>query len=116
MTGTLLINKDAAGIVLNPPLASDSSFIRSDTAGVNNWYIGKGGADNGLGFYSYVTRGGVYITNGGDIALSPKGVEMAQVNNVRFYVHGERWTASQSGGWNDRWGLEAPIFVDHGYV
>ena len=116
MTGTLLINKDAAGIVLNPPLASDSSFIRSDTAGVNNWYIGKGGADNGLGFYSYVTRGGVYITTAGDIALSPKGIEMTHVNNVRFYVHGERWTASQSGGWNDQWGLEAPIFVDHGYV
>ncbi|WDS52263.1 tail fiber domain-containing protein [Escherichia phage EO1] len=116
MTGALWINKDAAGIVLNPPLASDSSFIRSDTAGVNNWYIGKGGANNGLGFYSYVTQGGIYITNGGDIALSPKGIEMTHVNNVRFYVHGERWTASQSGGWNDQWGLEAPIFVDHGYV
>ncbi|EFW4203857.1 tail fiber domain-containing protein, partial [Shigella flexneri] len=116
MTGALWINKDAAGIVLNPPLASDSSFIRSDTAGVNNWYIGKGGADNGLGFYSYVTQGGIYITTTGDIALSPKGIEMTHVNNVRFYVHGERWTASQSGGWNDQWGLEAPIFVDHGYV
>lgn len=114
-TGRLNIKRPGDAIVLSTT-ASNSLHIRGDVDGTGNWYIGKGGADNGLAFYSYATNAGVYITNGGDIALSPKGIEMTHVNNVRFYVHGERWTASQSGGWNDQWGLEAPIFVDHGYV
>lgn len=115
MTGRLTIQSPGDSIVLSAP-ASNSLHIRGDIDGTGNWYIGKGGDDNGLAFYSYATNAGVYITNAGDITLSPKGVEMAHVNNVRLYVHGERWTASQSGGWNDQWGLEAPIFVDHGYV
>lgn len=113
--GRLIIKRPGDSIVLSTT-ASNSLHIRGDIDGTGNWYIGKGGADNGLAFYSYATNAGVYITNAGDISLSPKGAEMAQVNNVRLYVHGERWTASQSGGWGDQWGLEAPIFVDHGYV
>ncbi|EMZ2827416.1 tail fiber domain-containing protein [Escherichia coli] len=116
MTGTLWINKDAAGIVLNPPLASDSSFIRSDTAGVNNWYIGKGGADNGLGFYSYVTQGGVYITNNGEISLSPQGQGTFNFNRDRLHINGTQWTAHQGGGWGNQWNQEAPVFVDFGNV
>ncbi|UTQ80372.1 tail fibers protein [Escherichia phage ECP52] len=116
MTGTLWINKDAAGIVLNPPLASDSSFIRSDTAGANNWYIGKGGADNGLGFYSYITQGGVYITNNGEISLSPQGQGTFNFNRDRLHINGTQWVAHKSGAWGDQWGLEAPIFVDFGSV
>lgn len=116
MTGTLWINKDAAGIVLNPPLASDSSFIRSDTAGVNNWYIGKGGADNGLGFYSYITQGGVYITNTGEISLSPQGQGTFNFNRDRLYINASQWVAHKSGAWGDQWGLEAPVFVDFGSV
>ncbi|QXV75085.1 long tail fiber distal subunit [Escherichia phage AlbertHofmann] len=116
MTGTLWINKDAAGIVLNPPLASDSSFIRSDTAGVNNWYIGKGGADNGLGFYSYITQGGVYITNSGEISLSPQGQGTFNFNRDRLHINATQWVAHKSGAWGDQWGLEAPVFVDFGSV
>lgn len=116
MTGTLWINKDAAGIVLNPPLASDSSFIRSDTAGENNWYIGKGGADNGLGFYSYITQGGVYITNTGEISLSPQGQGTFHFNRDRLYINASQWVAHKSGAWGDQWGLEAPVFVDFGSV
>ena len=115
ITGKLTLSAGNDALVLTAG-AGASSHIRSDVGGTGNWYIGKGGADNGLAFYSYATNAAVNITNAGDIALSPKGIEMAHVNNVRFYVHGERWTASQSGGWNDQWGLEAPIFVDHGYV
>lgn len=115
MTGRLTINAPNDAIVLSTT-ASNSLHIRGDIDGTGNWYIGKGGADNGLAFYSYATNAGIYITNGGDIALSPKGVEMAQVNNVRLYVHGERWTASQPGDWGSQWQVEAPIFVDHGYV
>ncbi|AWY07754.1 long tail fiber protein distal subunit [Escherichia phage SF] len=116
MTGTLWINKDAAGIVLNPPLASDSSFIRSDTAGENNWYIGKGGADNGLGFYSYITQGGVYITNTGEISLSPQGQGTFNFNRDRLYINASQWVAHKSGSWDDQWGLEAPYFLEFGSV
>ncbi|UVX66354.1 MAG: chaperone of endosialidase [Bacteriophage sp.] len=113
--GKLVIKRPGDSIVLSTT-ASNSLRIRGDIDGTGNWYIGKGGADNGLAFYSYATNAGVYITNAGDISLSPKGAEMAQVNNVRLYVHGERWTASQPGDWGSQWQVEAPIFVDHGYV
>lgn len=113
--GKLVIKRPGDSIVLSTT-ASNSLHIRGDIDGTGNWYIGKGGADNGLAFYSYATNAGVYITNAGDISLSPKGAEMAQVNNVRLYVHGERWTASQPGDWGSQWQVEAPIFVDHGYV
>lgn len=113
--GRLIIKRPGDSIVLSTT-ASNSLHIRGDIDGTGNWYIGKGGADNGLAFYSYATNAGVYITNGGDIALSPKGAEMAHVNNVRLYVHGERWTASQPGDWGNQWRVEAPLFVDHGYV
>ncbi|MCC8215057.1 tail fiber domain-containing protein [Escherichia coli] len=114
--GKLKVNRGSDAIIMNAETGDSSVYLLGTCADNNNWYIGKGGADNGLAFYSYATNAAVNITNAGDIALSPKGVEMTHVNNVRFYVHGERWTASQSGGWNDQWGLEAPIFVDHGYV
>ncbi|GAB7985681.1 tail fiber domain-containing protein [Escherichia coli] len=114
--GKLKVNRGSDAIIMNAETGDSSIYLLGTCADNNNWYIGKGGADNGLAFYSYATNAAVNITNAGDIALSPKGVEMTHVNNVRFYVHGERWTASQSGGWGDQWGLEAPIFVDHGYV
>ncbi|EIB8359686.1 tail fiber domain-containing protein [Escherichia coli] len=114
--GKLKVNRGSDAIVMNAETGDSSIYLLGTCADKNNWYIGKGGPDDGLAFYSYATNAGVYITNAGDISLSPKGAEMVQVNNVRLYVHGERWTASQSGGWNDQWGLEAPIFVDHGYV
>ncbi|EQB2122059.1 tail fiber domain-containing protein [Escherichia coli] len=114
--GKLKVNRGSDAIIMNAETGDSSIYLLGTCADNNNWYIGKGGADNGLAFYSYATNAAINITNAGDIALSPKGVEMTHVNNVRFYVHGERWTASQSGGWNDQWGLEAPIFVDHGYV
>lgn len=113
--GRLIIKRPGDSIVLSTT-ASNSLHIRGDIDGTGNWYIGKGGADNGLAFYSYATNAGVYITNAGDISLSPKGAEMAQVNNVRLYVHGERWTARQPGDWGNQWRVEAPIFVDHGNV
>lgn len=114
--GKLKVNRGSDAIIMNAETGDSSIYLLGTCADNNNWYIGKGGADNGLAFYSYATNAAINITNVGDISLSPKGVEMTHVNNVRFYVHGERWTASQSGGWNDQWGLEAPIFVDHGYV
>ncbi|HBE6774425.1 TPA: tail fiber domain-containing protein [Escherichia coli] len=114
--GKLKVNRGSDAITINAETGDSSVYLLGTCADNNNWYIGKGGADNGLAFYSYATNAAVNITNGGDIALSPKGIEMTHVNNVRFYVHGERWTASQPGDWSNQWRVEAPIFVDHGYV
>lgn len=114
--GKLKVNRGSDAITINAETGDSSVYLLGTCADNNNWYIGKGGADNGLAFYSYATNAAVNITNAGDIALSPKGIEMTHVNNVRFYVHGERWTASQPGDWGNQWRVEAPIFVDHGYV
>ncbi|HHY9775311.1 TPA: tail fiber domain-containing protein, partial [Escherichia coli] len=114
--GKLKVNRGSDAITINTETGDSSVYLLGTCADNNNWYIGKGGADNGLAFYSYATNAAVNITNAGDIALSPKGIEMTHVNNVRFYVHGERWTASQPGDWGNQWRVEAPIFVDHGYV
>lgn len=114
--GKLKVNRGSDAIIMNAESGDSSIYLLGTCADNNNWYIGKGGADNGLAFYSYATNAAVNITNAGDIALSPKGVEMVHVNNARLYVHGERWTASQPGDWGNQWRVEAPIFVDHGYV
>ncbi|EFT5649396.1 tail fiber domain-containing protein [Escherichia coli] len=114
--GKMKINRGSDAIIMNAESGDSSVYLLGTCADNNNWYIGKGGGDNGLAFYSYATNAAINLTNAGDIALSPKGVEMVHVNNARLYVHGERWTASQPGDWGDQWGLEAPIFVDHGYV
>ncbi|MBB9432774.1 tail fiber domain-containing protein [Escherichia coli] len=114
--GKLKVNRGSDAIIMNAETGDSSIYLLGTCADNNNWYIGKGGADNGLAFYSYATNAAINITNAGDIALSPKGIEMTHVNNVRFYVHGERWTASQPGDWSNQWRVEAPIFVDHGYV
>ncbi len=114
--GKMKINRGSDAIIMNAESGDSSVYLLGTCADNNNWYIGKGGADNGLAFYSYATNAAINITNAGDIALSPKGVEMVHVNNARLYVHGERWTASQPGDWGNQWRVEAPIFVDHGYV
>ncbi|HEI3156901.1 tail fiber domain-containing protein [Escherichia coli] len=114
--GKLKINRGSDAIIMNAESGDSSVYLLGTCADNNNWYIGKGGGDNGLAFYSYATNAAINLTNAGDIALSPKGVEMVHVNNARLYVHGERWTASQPGDWGNQWRVEAPIFVDHGYV
>ncbi|EHW9952793.1 tail fiber domain-containing protein [Escherichia coli] len=114
--GKMKINRGSDAIIMNAESGDSSVYLLGTCADNNNWYIGKGGGDNGLSFYSYATNAAINLTNAGDIALSPKGVEMVHVNNARLYVHGERWTASQPGDWGNQWRVEAPIFVDHGYV
>ncbi|HCP5706583.1 TPA: tail fiber domain-containing protein [Escherichia coli] len=114
--GKMKINRGSDAIIMNAESGDSSVYLLGTCADNNNWYIGKGGGDNGLAFYSYATNAAINLTNAGDIALSPKGVEMVHVNNARLYVHGERWTASQPGDWGNQWRVEAPIFVDHGYV
>lgn len=115
MTGRLTLSAGNDALVLTAGVGA-SSHIRSDVGGIGNWYIGKGGGDNGLGFYSYITQGGVYITNNGEIALSPQGQGTFNFNRDRLYINASQWVAHKSGAWGDQWGLEAPVFVDFGSV
>lgn len=113
--GRLIIKRPGDSIVLSAP-ASNSLHIRGDVDGTNNWYIGKGGADNSLAFYSYASQAAVHITNNGEIALNPQNTTMVNVNRDRVHINGSGWIARQPGDWGNQWRVEAPLFVDHGYV
>ncbi|AXC33980.1 large distal tail fiber subunit [Escherichia phage vB_EcoM_JB75] len=115
MTGRLTINAPNDSIVLSTT-ASNSLHIRGDIDGAGNWYIGKGGADNSLAFYSYATQAAVHITNNGEISLNPQNIAMVNVNRDRVHINGSGWIARQPGDWGNQWRVEAPLFVDHGYV
>lgn len=115
MTGKLTLSAGNDALILTAGEGA-SSHIRSDVGGTGNWYIGKGGGDNGLGFYSYITQGGVYITNNGEISLSPQGQGTFNFNRDRLHINGTQWVAHQAGDWGNQWRQEAPIFVDFGNV
>lgn len=115
MTGRLTLSAGNDALVLTAGTGA-SSHIRSDVGGTNNWFIGKGGGDNGLSFYSYITQGGVNITNNGEIALSPQGQGAFNFNRDRLHINGTQWTAHQAGDWGNQWKQEAPVFVDFGNV
>lgn len=115
MTGRLTLSAGNDALVLTAGTGA-SSHIRSDVGGTNNWFIGKGGGDNGLSFYSYITQGGVNITNNGEIALSPQGQGAFNFNRDRLHINGTQWTAHQAGDWANQWRQEAPVFVDFGNV
>lgn len=113
--GRLIIKRPGDSIVLSTT-ASNSLHIRGDIDGTGNWYIGKGGADNSLAFYSYASQAAVHITNNGEIALNPQNTAMVNVNRDRVHINGSGWIARQPGDWGNQWRVEAPLFVDHGYV
>lgn len=113
--GRLIIKRPGDSIVLSTT-AGNALHIRGDVDGSGNWYIGKGGADNGLAFYSYKSNAAIYLTNNGEVALAPQNTTVVNVNRDRMYINGTQWVAHQSGGWGAQWGLEAPIFVDYNYV
>ncbi|VEV89594.1 long tail fiber protein distal subunit [Yersinia phage fPS-65] len=113
--GRLIIKRPGDSIVLSTT-ASNSLHIRGDIDGTGNWYIGKGDADNSLAFYSYASRAAVSITNNGEIELNPQNTAMVNVNRDRVHINGSGWIARQPGDWGNQWRVEAPLFVDHGYV
>ncbi len=113
--GRLIIKRPGDSIVLSTT-ASNSLHIRGDIDGTGNWYIGKGDADNSLAFYSYATQAAVHITNNGEISLNPQNIAMVNVNRDRVHINGSGWIARQPGDWGNQWRVEAPLFVDHGYV
>ncbi|URY16244.1 tail fiber [Shigella phage ESh36] len=113
--GRLIIKRPGDSIVLSTT-AGNALHIRGDIDGTGNWYIGKGGADNSLAFYSYATQAAVHITNNGEISLNPQNIAMVNVNRDRVHINGSGWIARQPGDWGNQWRVEAPLFVDHGYV
>lgn len=115
MTGRLTINANSDVIVINST-ATESGYLKGQKAGVDNWYVGNGGADNAISFYSFQNRSGIYVNNGGDIALNPEGSATFNFNRDRLFINGSVWTSHQAGDWGNQWRQEAPIFVDFGYV
>ncbi|HBN6048557.1 TPA: tail fiber domain-containing protein [Escherichia coli] len=113
--GRLTIKRPGDSIVLSTT-AGNALHIRGDIDGTGNWYIGKGDADNSLAFYSYASQAAVHITNNGEIALNPQNTAMVNVNRDRVHINGSGWIARQPGDWGNQWRVEAPLFVDHGYV
>jgi hypothetical protein len=112
----ITVNRGSDAIVLNAPSSGDSVYLLGSCDGNKNWYIGKGGADNGLGFFSYANNSAIYIANAGDISLNPQNTAVVNVNRDRVYINGTGWVARQPGDWGNQWRVEAPIFVDHGNV
>lgn len=113
--GRLTIKRPGDAIVLSTT-ASNSLHIRGDVDGNNNWYIGKGGADNSLAFYSYATKAGIHITNNGEIAFAPQNFNNVSISKDRIYINATQWIANHSGSWDGQWREEAPIFIDQGSV
>ncbi|EOO9976919.1 hypothetical protein ACGGQL_005188, partial [Escherichia coli] len=113
--GRLTIKRPGDAIVLSTT-ASNSLHIRGDVGGSNNWYIGKGGADNSLAFYSYATKAGIHITNNGEISFAPQNFAGININKDRIYINATQWIANHSGSWDGQWREEAPIFIDQGSV
>lgn len=115
MTGRLTINANSDVIVINSA-ATESGYVKGQKAGVNNWYVGNGGADNNLSFYSFQTNSGVNIHNSGEVGLAPQGSDTFYFNKDRLYIKGTQWAAHQAGDWGNQWKQEAPVFVDFGNV
>ncbi len=115
LTGRLTLNANSDAIVINSA-ATESGYVKGQKAGVDNWYVGNGGADNALSFYSFRTNSGVNIHNSGEIALAPQGSDTFYFNRDRLYIKGSQWAAHQAGDWGNQWKQEAPVFVDFGNV
>lgn len=112
--GRFKVNGDSNAITVNAPTDSESVYVKGTCNDVDNWYIGKGGADNGLAFYSYKSNAAIYLTNNGEVLLAPQNTAIVNVNRDRIHINGTQWVANQSHGWANQWLSEAPIFVDFG--
>ncbi|EMD4125533.1 tail fiber domain-containing protein [Escherichia coli] len=112
--GKLKVNRGSDAITINAETGDSSVYLLGTCADNNNWYIGKGGADNGLAFYSYATNAAIYLTNNGEVLLAPQNTAIVNVNRDRIHINGTQWVANQPHGWSNQWLSEAPIFVDFG--
>lgn len=112
--GRFKVNRGSNAITINAETGDSSVYLLGTCADNNNWYIGKGGADNGLAFYSYATNAAIYLTNNGEVSLAPQNTAVVNVNRNRMHINGTQWVATQPHGWGNQWQTEAPIFVDFG--
>ncbi len=112
--GKLKVNRGSDAITVNAPTDSESVYVKGTCNDVDNWYIGKGGADNGLAFYSYKSNAAIYLTNNGEVSLAPQNTAVVNVNRDRMHINGTQWVANQPHVWGNQWQTEAPIFVDFG--
>lgn len=115
MTGRLTIKTNSDAVVIDYP-ADEAGYVKGKKGGADNWYVGNGGADNGLAFWSFQSRGGININPNGEVILSPQGTSIFNINRDRIHMNGAHWVARKSGAWGDQWGLEAPYFLDFGSV
>ncbi len=115
MTGRLTLNANSDAIVINSA-ATESGYMKGQKAGIDNWYVGNGGADNAVSIYSFQTNSGVNINADGDIALNPQGSATFNFNRDRLFINGSVWASHQAGDWGNQWKQEAPVFVDFGNV
>ncbi|HHO9716218.1 TPA: tail fiber domain-containing protein, partial [Escherichia coli] len=114
--GRFKVNGDSNAITINAPTDSDAVYVKGTCNDVDNWYIGKGGAGNGLVFCSYKTNAAVHLTDNGEIALAPQNFNNVSISKDRIYINATQWVANHSGAWDGQWREEAPIFVDQGSV
>ncbi|EOU5383664.1 tail fiber domain-containing protein [Escherichia coli] len=112
--GRFKVNGNSNAITVNGPTDSEAVYVKGTCGDDDNWYIGKGGADNGLAFYSYKSNAAIYLTNNGEVALAPQNAQMFTFNRDRLHINGTNWVANQPHGWVNQWHTEAPIFVDFG--
>ncbi|HHY7134981.1 TPA: tail fiber domain-containing protein [Escherichia coli] len=112
--GRFKVNGDSNAITINAPTDSDAVYVKGTCNDVDNWYIGKGGAGNGLVFCSYKTNAAVHLTDNGEVLLAPQNTAIVNINRDRIHINGTQWVANQPHGWGNQWLSEAPIFVDFG--
>lgn len=112
--GRFKVNGDSNAITVNAPTDSDAVYVKGTCNDVDNWYIGKGGAGNGLVFCSYRSNAAVHLTDNGEVLLAPQNTAIVNVNRDRIHINGTQWVANQPHGWSNQWLSEAPIFVDFG--
>ncbi|HBB4801699.1 TPA: tail fiber domain-containing protein [Escherichia coli] len=112
--GRFKVNGDSNAITINAPTDSDAVYVKGTCNDVDNWYIGKGGAGNGLVFCSYRSNAAVHLTDNGEVLLAPQNTAIVNVNRDRIHINGTQWVANQPHGWGNQWLSEAPIFVDFG--
>ena len=100
--GRFKVNGDSNAITINAPTDSDAVYVKGTCNDVDNWYIGKGGAGNGLVFCSYKTNAAVHLTDNGEVLLAPQNTAIVNVNRDRMHINGTQWVANQPHGWGNQ--------------
>lgn len=63
LSGPLTVATSGSAIVLDSPAAAEALYLLGRTAGTNNWFVGKSGADDSLALMSYKSNTGLFLGN-----------------------------------------------------